>query len=96
MKAILKIATHRAHSDPHFSVQPVHSSYTMTVTCKETEAPVNRSVTGYGSRIPTRYMVHFQGRWRRVYCRIYSNVGTLYIGTLRESGERIIVDIESE
>ena len=39
----------------------------------------------YGSRIPTRYKVKFNGRWRRVYCRIYSNVGTLYIGKLSDN-----------
>lgn len=36
--------------------------------------------TGYGSRIPTIHMVRYNGKWRRVYCRIYSNVGTLFIG----------------
>ena len=38
------------------------------------------TTTGYGSRIPTTQMVKFRGRWRRVYCCIFSNVGTLYIG----------------
>ena len=38
------------------------------------------TATGYGSRIPTRYMVSVHGKWRRVYCRIYSNIGTLFIG----------------
>jgi len=36
--------------------------------------------TGYGSRIPTSWMVHKDGRWRRVYCAIWSNIGTCYIG----------------
>ncbi len=34
---------------------------------------------GYGSRIPSRTMVQVNGRWRRVYVRIYSNAGTAYI-----------------
>ena len=38
------------------------------------------TASGYGARIPTRHMVRFNGRWRRVYCRIYSNSGTCYIG----------------
>lgn len=38
------------------------------------------TASGYGARIPTRHMVWFEGRWRRVYCRIYSNAGTLFIG----------------
>lgn len=36
--------------------------------------------SGYGSRIPTAHMVRFNGRWRRVYCCIWSNSGTCYIG----------------
>lgn len=54
------------------------------------------TASGYGARIPTEYMVQFNGRWRRVYCRIYSNVGTLYIGRLAEVGERITVQIDGE
>lgn len=59
-------------------------------------AGLSFTATGYGSRIPTEYMVSWLGRWRRVYCRIYSNSGTLYIRvpvSVAESG-RIIVDID--
>lgn len=36
--------------------------------------------TGYGSKIPTRYMVRtIDQKWRRVYCAIYSNIGTTYV-----------------
>ena len=52
------------------------------------------NATGYGSRIPTRYMVKFNGRWRRVYCRQYSNAGTLYIGKLSPLDENITVSVE--
>lgn len=38
------------------------------------------TATGYGRRIPTEYMVKYNNRWYRVYCCIYSNIGTLYIG----------------
>ncbi len=38
--------------------------------------------TGYGRRIPTEHMIQVNGRWRRVYCVIFSNIGTLYIGKL--------------
>ena len=43
------------------------------------------TASGYGSRIPTPYMVKFNGKLRRVYCCIYSNIGTLYIGKLSDS-----------
>lgn len=39
------------------------------------------TASGYGSAIPSRLMVKFNGRWRRVYVRIFSNVGTAYIKT---------------
>lgn len=39
------------------------------------------TASGYGRRIPTRYMIQLPGslRWRRVYCCIYSNSGTCYV-----------------
>ena len=47
--------------------------------------------SGYGSKIPTQYMVQWEGKWRRVYCKIYSNIGTLYIGKIEQG---LIVQIE--
>ena len=41
--------------------------------------------SGYGKRIPTRYMVRYLGKWRRVYCCVYSNIGTCYIGKLSDN-----------
>lgn len=38
------------------------------------------TATGYGCRIPTRNMVLFNGKWRRVYVCQFSNSGTAYIG----------------
>ena len=36
--------------------------------------------TGYGSKIPTRYMVRtIDQKWRRVYCAVFSNVGATYV-----------------
>lgn len=41
------------------------------------------SATGYGSRIPTGIMIRLEGDretlWRRVYCIIYSNIGSIYV-----------------
>ena len=48
-------------------------------------AGLSYNATGYGKRIPTRDMVHYRGRWRRVYCCIYSNIGTCYIGKLSDA-----------
>lgn len=37
--------------------------------------------SGYGRKIPTALMVRLPGspRWRRVYCCIFSNIGTCYV-----------------
>lgn len=46
------------------------------------------TASGYGSKIPTRWKIKYNGLWRRVYCRIYSNVGTCYVVI---NGESVIV-----
>lgn len=40
--------------------------------------------SGYGSRLPTPYMLRIAKRWHRVYCILWSNSGTCYI---RKGGE---------
>ena len=52
------------------------------------------TASGYGARIPTPYMVRANGKWRRVYCRIYSNIGTMFIGRKYDGSQ--IVDIEKD
>lgn len=44
-----------------------------------TEAPLNRSATGYGPKIPTHYMVRIGTRWHRVYMAQYGNAGSAYV-----------------
>ena len=57
---------------------------------KETECPKSNSKTGgYGDKIPTKYMVFIDNKWRRAYCRQYSNIGTLYVLI---KGEQVIID----
>lgn len=46
------------------------------------------TATGYGGKIPTQYKVKHDGIWKRVYCAIYSNTGTLYI---MQTGRKLIV-----
>ena len=53
---------------------------TVKVEHERTETmPVNRSVSGYGSKLPTSYMIKFRNRWRRVYAICWSNCATHYI-----------------
>lgn len=51
-----------------------------------------KNVSGYGSKIPCSKMIQTEqnGIFRRVYCRIFSNIGTCYIVV---KGERYIVNI---
>lgn len=58
---------------------------------KETEAPRNRSITGYGHKIPTSYMIKYLNIWRRVYCATYSNNGTTWCTV---NGKEIVVTID--
>ena len=45
------------------------------------EQGLQYTASGYGRKIPTRHMVKLpeSNRWRRVYCCIYSNIGTCYV-----------------
>lgn len=68
-----------------------------TISVDLIEAPLwwqliglQQTASGYGSRLVTPYKVKFNDRWRRVYCRQYSNAGTLYIGRL---ADRLTVSI---
>jgi hypothetical protein len=46
---------------------------------RQTAPPPNRSRTGYGSKIPTSWMLEIDGRWHRVYVVVYSNSGSAYV-----------------
>lgn len=63
---------------------------TVAVPAKVRELPwqaagLQFTASGYGRRIPTRYVVRWGSRWRRVYCCRVSNAGTLYIGRLADA-----------
>lgn len=54
-------------------------------------AGLSYTATGYGSKLPTRCMIQYDGRWYRVYSICYSNVSTEYVVI---GGERVIVQID--
>ena len=37
------------------------------------------TASGYGAKIPTQYKAFIAGKFRRVYCKIYSNIGVLFV-----------------
>ena len=43
------------------------------------ERGLQYTATGYGSKIPTRYKAFVHGKFRRVYCRVFSNAGTCFV-----------------
>ena len=51
----------------------------MATDAKVTEAPLQRSVTGYGPKLPTPYMFRIANRWHRVYVANYGNAGSAYV-----------------
>lgn len=54
---------------------------TLEAEAREVAAPrKGQTLTGYGSAIPSPYMVRHNGKWRRVYVANYGNAGTAYIG----------------
>lgn len=84
---------HLPGSDPglsawlHFRERRTDGSFdslqTVQVPVREVPAPRSgQTVTGYGEAIPMRYMVQWNGKWRRVKCRIFSNNGTLHLGDI--------------
>lgn len=52
-----------------------------------------QTVSGYGGRIPTRYMIRYMGVWRRVYAMVYGNAGSVYVNV---KGSPVFLDIETE
>lgn len=48
------------------------------IEAKETETPRFYSASGYGRKIPTRFMVKVENRWHRVYAICFSNAASLY------------------
>jgi hypothetical protein len=53
------------------------------------KAGLPETATGYGSKLTTSKMIRYNGRWHRIYCMCYSNIGTCYIIS---KGEMILVD----
>ena len=52
------------------------------------EQGLSQTTSGYGDKLLTVYQIKDEGRWKRVYCRCFSNIGTCYF--LRR-GRRIVV-----
>jgi hypothetical protein len=67
------------------TVYPDGPRLTIEAPAKEKPLPwqekgLQYTASGYGARIPSRYVVRVHGRWRRVYVACYGNAGSAYIG----------------
>ena len=52
----------------------------------------NPYITGYGKKVPTMHAIKSHtGHWLRVYCQIFSNIGTCWVHAF--GGYRVIVEI---
>ena len=76
--------THYLHGHSERADGTKDSFWTAEVQAKDAPmrhhlAGLSWTATGYGKAIPSRTMVKFNGRWRRVYVCIFSNSGTAYI-----------------
>lgn len=63
------------------------------IAVRDDAPPTARTVSGYGSKLPTPYRVHLANRWHRVYARCYSNAATHYIHSDKwaKTGVNIVV-----
>lgn len=52
---------------------------TVTDVKLTTEPYYRRTASGYGPKIPTRYMLRINKRWHRVYMMLYGNSGSAYV-----------------
>lgn len=67
---------------------------TLVTEIKTTNVPTSgQTVSGYGGKIPTRYMIKYAGRWHRVYSMAYGNSATPYI---RKGGRVLVMDSETQ
>lgn len=53
------------------------------------KAGLSYTATGYGKKIPTRHVIYLFGHRYRIYCAVFSNIGTCYINL---GGRKVIVE----
>ena len=74
-------------SEPSAQQKLCYLDTTTVVGVKQTRAPMNRSRSGYGSKLPSSIMLQLKfvadtmPRWHRVYVMQWSNCGSAYIVT---------------
>lgn len=73
------VAEHKISEVLYTTPGKIHSTW-VNVLHKFVDAPKSgRTVTGYGSKLPTSHMLRINNRWRRVYAICYGNASTCFI-----------------
>jgi hypothetical protein len=69
------------HQGENMAIKYAEDIYDKIESKQDPCLPVGQQPDGYGRRISMPYKVRFNGcgHWHRVYCCIFSNVGTLYV-----------------
>ena len=58
----------------------VYLDATRVIGKRQTATPINRSRSGYGSKLPTSWQLQLADKkWRRVYVVCWSNAGSAYV-----------------
>lgn len=71
-----------------------YTDASLTESVLVTDSPTyGQTVTGYGGKIPTRYMLKYAGRMRRVYAMAYGNSASVYIVV---NGEDLFLDLTTQ
>jgi hypothetical protein len=53
-----------------------------------------QTATGFGEQLKTEWMIKIENRWHRIFCRIYSNIGLLFIK--KANAKYVLSDITFE
>lgn len=73
--------TTQSSSDSSPYLPDVYPDYVAQKNPFKGSSCAGRNAMGYGSKIPTDWMICINKRWHRVYVVCYSNIGTAYIKT---------------
>lgn len=68
-----------------------YTDHALLTGTKIVELPGRSS--GYGGKVPTRYMIQYDRKWRRVYAMVYGNGGVPYVIV---NGVDLVLDIKTE
>ena len=74
------MTTTQATAPPDCIERDTYTDPAFVTAYRATTTPLSgQTASGYGGKIPTRYMIRYADRWHRVYMMQYGNSGSAYI-----------------